>query len=767
MASQVNELVNAQREYVQKMLDTSSALFKSSADAMGSIGYANIGWKHVDVPSDGDFPTVDSLLANPPQITPLAQKSEEKAPQSAHLSELPELSIPISPDLTISAKIDAQRAKPSYDQLTELSGLTAPEIPDIKIEGVDGVEPFEGKLDAKPPELRLPSRPAGVGAFSGNRPSVRTEFTMPAVPAAIASMVAPPELLNISLPAAPTVQIPSFDAVTPGNAPTPPSGLDATFGAAYSDAINRAIGVITSGVSSLMNANASDATRVGEKAAGEIDRLLTGGTGIPGGAENAIYERGRAKNRAEAQRVRTSLYTDIAGRGFTLPTGALLSGLQSARQAEFDANNSTTNEIIIKQAELEQKNAEFGLQSALTLRTAILQLSGVYTQAMIGVTGQAVDYAKAMLQSTIEVYNAGVRCYEVALEGYKVEASVYDSRLRAALSAYELFKSQVDAYSSQQNAERMKVEIYRAQLDSIGVLAEVYAKQVDAVVQQASLEKLKIEMYAADIQAYSAMVGAKSSEYQGYTAEVQAEISKIGVYGEQVKAFGAQVDIYRAGVDAKKAEMDFKTTDARTQLEINNARIQAYRAGVDVQLETNKAIAAINAAKADVFRTDIGAQETVLKADLATVAQRAEMWKLELQAQLSTLQAQATANQQKLEQEKTQYMGYTTRVGFQQELLKNELLRQTMLSDKWKTEVGARLQAATFAATKLQLVHQAKLENSKGALQAHIEGATSIGNFRKDLLQPMMANAAAVGNIAGSAAAGMTTLAAETLTSAG
>ena len=767
MASQVNELVNAQREYVQRMLDTSSALFKDGASAMGAIGYANIGWNHVDVPTNSDFPTVDSLLANPPQITQLAQKSEEKPPQSAHLSELPGLSIPTRPDLMLSAKIDVRTAKPTYDQLTELSGLTAPEIPDIKIEGVEAVEAFKGKLDVKPPEVRLPSRPVGISSFSGSRPSLRTDFPMPAVPAAIASMVAPPHLVQPVLPAAPTVQIPSFDAVSPGNVPVPPSGLDATFGSAYQAAIGRAVGVITSGVDALMGANASDAKRVGDKAAGEIDRLLQGGTGLSPVVENAIYARGRAKSRAEAQRVRDSLYTDVAGRGFTLPTGALLSGLQSARQAEFDANNATTNEIIIKQAELEQKNAEFGLQSALTLRTAILQLSGVYTQAMIGVTGQAVDYAKAMLQSAIEVYNAGVRCYEVALEGYKVEASVYDSRLRAALSAYELFKSQVEAYSAQQNAERTKVEIYRSQLDSIGVLAGVYAKQVDAVVQQASLEKLKIEMYAADIQAYSAMVGAKSAEYQGYSAEVQAEVSKIGVYSEQVKAFASQVDIYRAGVDAKKAEMDFKTADARTQLEINNSRIQAYKTGVDVQIETNKAIASINAAKADVFRTDVGAQEAVLKADLATVERRAEMWKLDLQAQLSTLQAEATANQQKLEQEKTQYMGYTTRVGFQQELLKNELLRQTMLSDKWKTEVGARLQAASFAATKLQLIHQAKLENSKGALQAHIEGATSIGKFRADLLQPMMANAAAVGNIAGSAAAGMTTLAAETLTSAG
>ena len=127
----------------------------------------------------------------------------------------------------------------------------------------------------------------------------------------------------------------------------------------------------------------------------------------------------------------------------------------------------------------------------------------------------------------------------------------------------------------------------------------------------------------------------------------------------------------------------------------------------------------------------------------------------------------ATANQQRLEQEKSQYMGYTTRVGFQQELMKNEILYQTMASEKWKTEVSARMAAANFAATKLQLVHQAKLENSKGALQASIESANARGLFRKNLLEPMLANAAAVGNIAGSAVAGMTTLAAETLTSAG
>lgn len=767
MSSNVNALVQDQRKYVQDLMSTSNRLFGDGAAAIAHIKFDVVNWKHVEIPSDGDFPTVESLLANPPQLKPSVRMLTDTAPEAASLTALPNVVVPHRPDLNIESKIDTTSSRPTYDPLNALSGLTPPEIPDIRLESVESVEAFQDKFEGSVPSVNLPSRPDGVGSFSGSRPSVRTEFTMPAVPAAIASMVAPPSLMTLSVPQAPTVQIPSFDAVSPGNAPVPPSGLESTFGSAYQAAIDRAIAVITSGVSSLMGANASDAKSIGAKAGAEIDRLLSGGTGISPGAENAIYERGRAKNRAEAQRVRDSLFNDVAGRGFTMPNGALLSGLQSARQAEFDANNATTNEIIIKQAELEQKNAEFGLQSALTLRTAILQLSGVYTQAMIGVTGQAVDYAKAMLQSAIEVYNAGVRCYEVALEGYKVEASVYDSRLRAALSAYELFKSQVEAYSAQQNAERTKVEIYRSQLDSIGVLAGVYAKQVDAVVQQASLEKLKIEMYAADIQAYSAMVGAKSAEYQGYSAAVQGEISKVNIYGEQIKAFGAKVDIYRAGVEAKKAEMEFKATDARTQVEVNNARIQAYRAGVDVQLETNKAIATINAAKADVFRTSVGAQEVMLKADLATVEKKAEMWKLDLQAQMSTLQIAATANQQRLEQEKSQYIGYTTRVSFQQELMKNEILYQTMASEKWKTEVSARLAAANFAATKLQLVHQAKLENSKGALQASIESANARSSFRKNLLEPMLASAATVGHIAGSAVAGMTTLAAETLTSGG
>ena len=767
MTSQVNELVTAQREYVQKMLDTSSDLFAEGARAMGSIGYATPTWTFIDAPSNGDFPSVSELLSNPPQLTPVVQKTQENAPQKANLSALPTVNIPNRPDAKVTSKIDIASIRPNYDQLKDLSGTTPPVIQEIQLESVERVEAFMDKFDGTLPDIRLPSLPAAVGSFSGNRPSVRTDFKMPEVPAAIASMTAPPELVALTSPTAPSVQLPSFDAVSPGAPPTPPANLEGIFGTAYQNAIDKAIGVLGSGVDALLKQTAPDAVKTGDMASTEISRLLGGGTGISPAAENAIYERGRAKNRAEAQRMRDNLFVEIAGRGFTMPNGALLSGLQSARQAEFDANNATVNEIIVKQAELEQKNAEFGLQSALTLRTAILQLSGVYTQAMVGVTGQAIDYAKSMLQSAIEVYNAGVRCYEVSLETYKVEAGVYSTRLQAALSAYELFKAQVEAYTSQQNAERMKVDVYRAQLESIGVLANVYAKQVDAVVQQASLEKLKIEMYAADIQAYSAMVGGKNAEFQGYSSAVQAEVSKMGLFGEQVKAFGAKVDVYRSGIEAKKAEMDFKVTDVRTQLEVNNARLQAYKTGVDVQLETNKAIAAINSAKADVFRTDVGAQEAVLKAELATIEQQAEMWKLDLQAQMSALQAAATNNQHLLEQEKTQYLGYTTRVGFSQEMMKNEMLYQTMASDKWKTEVGARLQAANFAATKLQLIHQAKLENSKGLLQSHIETATSMGNFRKNLLEPMMVNAAAVGNIAGSAAAGMTTLAAETLTSAG
>ena len=70
MSSNVNALVQDQRAYVQDLMRTSNQLFSNGAEAIAHINFDVINWNHVDVPTNSDFPTVDSLLENPPQLKP-------------------------------------------------------------------------------------------------------------------------------------------------------------------------------------------------------------------------------------------------------------------------------------------------------------------------------------------------------------------------------------------------------------------------------------------------------------------------------------------------------------------------------------------------------------------------------------------------------------------------------------------------------------------------------------------------------------------------
>ncbi|MCU9611831.1 hypothetical protein OEK97_28405, partial [Escherichia coli] len=81
--------------------------------------------------------------------------------------------------------------------------------------------------------------------------------------------------------------------------------------------------------------------------------------------------------------------SDMAARGFTLPTGALTSALQQARQAGADNNAQAARDIVVLQAELEQKNLQFAITTSAGLRTMIVNASAAYMQHVVSIFSQS------------------------------------------------------------------------------------------------------------------------------------------------------------------------------------------------------------------------------------------------------------------------------------------------------------------------------------------------------------------------------------------
>ena len=456
------------------------------------------------------------------------------------------------------------------------------------------------------PTLELPTKPSQVASFNSVAPNINTNFDFPEPPDQLLNpLIETPTLSSYTVPEKPQVMLPAFTAVAPLMDVDTPDNLESTLSAAYNGAAPSFISALDGYVDAMLQKHNPQYHTQMAAIESQLTKYFAGGTGLQESVENAIYERARSKNSAEAARVRDAAWEDAAARGFTLPDGALMSSIQTARQAAANNNAAAAREIVVMQAEYEQKNLQFAVSTSIGLRTALLNATLSYHQNLITINGQALDYAKTTLNAVIETYNTAVKAFVAKLDAYKAEAQVFEVKLRGSMAAIELYKAEIDALQALVTVDRAKVDIYRARIDALSSLANVYRAQIEAVQGRAGLEKLRLDLFQSEVQSYSAVVQAKNAEWQGYVAAVNGQDAKVKIYS-------AQIDGYRGKIDGYRAKIGAQSEAVRATAMTNQARADQYKAVLS-GYET------VTRARGDVARTKIEVQGQLIDAFRAKV----------------------------------------------------------------------------------------------------------------------------------------------------
>lgn len=507
--------------------------------------------------------------------------------------------LPGAPPVTIDTTM------PTLDTVT----LDLPDEPSGILTFQD-ISPFEAGaapvFSESAPAITMPTKPSSVADFTQVSPSINTALVFPEPPAALmAPLIDAPILPTRAEPNAPQVLLPGFSAVAPTDTSVAPANITGSVEGAYSGFAPSAVAMLDGYVDAML---AKYNPRYAEQMSAietQLAKYMAGGTGLKAEVEEAIYARAQERNDAEAKRLADAVYNESAARGFTIPTGAVNAQIQRIRQDAATANNKTSNEIIVMQAEMEQKNLQFAVSASADLRKTLLQASLSYHQNLITINGQALDYAKTIMSAIVETYNTAVKAFTVKLEAYKADAVVYETRLKAAMSGIELYRSEIAALEALANVDKSKVDIYRARIESLTSLSNVYRAQIEAVQGRVGLEKLKLDVFQAQVQAYSTQVQAKSAEWQGYTAAIGGETAKANMFASQVQAYTAQVNGYKGTIEAKSEVV-------RAQVATNQARATQYQALMN-------GYQTVVQARGEKARTQIEAQGQVILAYQAKV----------------------------------------------------------------------------------------------------------------------------------------------------
>jgi len=541
------ELITAAQAYAQGVIEAAQEAMEASSSSAGAM----------------------TLNLNP--IAPAALPS---APPSSIDIDLPVFD-PVS--LTLPAE---PASAPVYQDISPLENVEFPTFSEVS------------------PTLNMPNQPTSLPGFSGSQPGVATDLDFPDMPAALSNpFPLEPTLPDRAEPTAPSVMLPSFDAIAPVNSAVVPTNHQSQFEASYAGAAPSMVAFANGYVDAML---AQRNPRYAEQMAAIETQLATymaGGTGLNPAVEDAIYARSRSKADAEARRVQDANWADAAARGFTLPTGTLNAGNLTARQAAADINATASREIVVMQAEMEQKNLQFAVTTSTGLRVAVLNATLSYMQNLTSINGQALDYAKTVLSAIIEVYNAAVKAFGIEMEAYKAQAAVYEVKIKGAMAHIELYKAEIDALQAMTQVDRAKIDVYKARIESLNAYASIWKTQIEAVLGQVSLGKLKVDVFQAQVQAYSAMVQGKNAEWQGYEAAINGETAK-------VKMYDTQAGVYSALVNGAKAKVEALSEVARSAAVTNQARASQYSA-------TLQGYSAVVNARGDVakLQVEIGKQD--------------------------------------------------------------------------------------------------------------------------------------------------------------
>jgi len=201
-------------------------------------------------------------------------------------------------------------------------------------------------------------------------------------------------------------------------------------------------------------------------------------TGLLPSVEQAIWDRGRAREVTANNRKAQEAVRSFAMRGFSKPQGALSLEIQDAAQEAQNASNTLSREVMIKQADLEQSNRRFSIEQAEKMEEAMI----AYTSQQMA---RVLEAAKAYQAFLIDIYG-----HEVT--AYGVETQAYTSRVGAETTA---FKAKTDVNVAEANvrieAARVQLQTWVQQLTLKVEVAKAGA-QVSAQLAAAALSAISV-----------------------------------------------------------------------------------------------------------------------------------------------------------------------------------------------------------------------------------------------------------------------------------
>lgn len=536
----------------------------------------------------------------------------------------------------------------NYDNLPSLGSVVtsdvAPFVPDeIPLVDVSGEIPVYVPVITG---VSIPDAPTAASVTMPAVPVIDTTFNVPAAP--VSSYGESPVLVEYTLPVYIPPVIPVFTDPVPTFSELPPDPAIQWVEPVYTSAIKTQV-------------------------EGVLGTMLAGGTGLPAAVERAIWERGREREDDAAEQQVHAALTQWTTRGFSHPPGQLNGQIIVLRDMTGRKVNELSREVMTKQADLEQKNRQFAVQSGIDYER-------VFTALFMQIVDRNFQIAKFGVESQIQIYNLLVNAFNVEQQIFAQQVLLHRTKIETAFADIKAFEAQVGAVKAGSELNIALVQSFGEKVKAYSAEVDAYNSTVKAESAKADLQKNRVELYKAEVEGAVAQIQAQRDVYLAYDAKIRGETAKVNLEEANTKAYTARVQAI-----GEKAQILIKEAD--------------------LQLSADKLRLDWNVANMQRITTLNGQQVAVIQGNLANFqainAKAISQYDADLKGKQVTLQSQI-------------------------ELGKLQLARYQTVSDQWKAQVQHVIQMAEINANSLRSAGQIAGTLAAGAMAAtHVSAGLS------------------------------------------
>lgn len=527
---------------------------------------------------------------------------------------------PTSP--TVAAVINTTPETPTLDPIAMRTLGDAPVEPDFAS--------LTQYAPPAPPTAPLPTSPLGFMP-------VLDEIIVPDSPDYVLPEL--PTLYALDLPDTPAIVLPEFDGVRP------------TFD------IEMPVDGTLEFVEVPHDTTLQDALRA------QITFMMQGGTGLPLAVEQAIFDRGRAREDRLMRKQIEEISEEMSSRNLSEPNGIFSARLAAARLEAREKNSGLNRDLTIEVAKIGIENVKFAVTQGMTLEQTLIQQNLAINDRALRVAIFAREYAVTRINAQIAYAN-------LQQQAYATDAQVWRQRIEGELAELEVYKAQIEGQRLVGEINKSLVDRYEAGVRAVGEIAQIYRSQVEAAKVRGEINVQRIDAARLILQRYSTEVEAWGQVQNGYRTQVEAALgttrfaeSLANVYATRVQAYRTRGDAYfqegqfqlaRNGqsLDLFRSELSRSEQDLRAQLASIDAVLRTFQAEAGMY-EADGQIASAESASLDRSvnlriesernRTQTALQEASLRIDQAMKI--GEIYVEQLKAKAAALAQLAAASQ--------------------------------------------------------------------------------------------------------------------------